>query len=85
MTSIANDDVENTTADTTKEKPTKEIETEEYLARKKLANETDFTEFEKQVVIGITDNIVVFTPRAAGENPDMNLLLNYMIEIRQSG
>ena len=79
MTSIANDDVENTTADTTKEKPTKEIETEEYLARKKLANETDFTEFEKQVVIGITDNIVVFTPRAAGENPDMNSLLNYMI------
>jgi hypothetical protein len=57
----------------------KELETEEYLERREVANKTDFTQFEKQLVIAITDNVVVFTPRAAGEAPDMNLLLNYMI------
>ena len=38
-----------------------------------------FDHFDKNCVIAVTGDTVVFSPRAAGEAPDMDMLLNYMI------
>ena len=54
-----------------------------YQARLESAQETDFSDFEKKLVLTINEAnglpAVVFTPRAAGEKPNMDLLLNYLI------
>lgn len=50
-----------------------------YQARLESAQETDFSDFEKKLVLTINEAnglpAVVFTPRAAGEKPNMDLLL----------
>lgn len=58
---------------------TNSAEAQRYIARKNAAKAENFDHFEKNYVIAVTGNTVVFSPRAAGEAPDMDMLLNYMI------
>ena len=55
------------------------VEAPNYIARKNAAMAENFDHFDKNYVIAVTGNTVVFSPRAAGEAPDMDMLLNYMI------
>ena len=55
------------------------VEAPNYIARKNAAKTEDFDHFDKNCVIAVTGDTVVFSPRAAGEAPDMDMLLNYMI------
>ena len=51
------------------------VEAPNYIARKNAAMAENFDHFDKNYVIAVTGNTVVFSPRAAGEAPDMDMLL----------
>ena len=58
------------------------VEAPNYIARKNAAMAENFDHFDENYVIAVTGNTVVFSPRAAGEAPDMDMLLNYMMPLK---